>query len=320
MFIKSVIGDVLANQIDHCQCHEHLFIAKGKSFEVNEVLYMDHVEKTLEELLRYKHAGGHLVVDAQPGGCGRMAEALLEVSKKSKVTVVASTGFHKLIFYAKDHWIHSMSSEDFARMMISEVEEGMFIDSDDGIPSIRTTAKAGMIKMALDKKGLTADYRRLFDAGIKAYHAVGVPIQCHTELAEQGPVIAEYLISRGVLPEDIIIAHLDRDAGKMQEILNTASYGVFLSLDTIGRFKYHDDQKEIQLIKTLIDDGYVNQLLIGLDTTRARLKSYNGTIGLDYILRTFIPLMKDEGIEDETIKKITRINPRYALTLRKRRN
>lgn len=315
MVIQTVLGRIEPDQLGHCQCHEHLFIAKGRSFEINPALCMDDEEKSGIELSRYGRNGGSLIVDAQPGGCGRMSEALVQASLKSEVFIIASTGFHKLMFYPENHWIHEISTDDFKNFMVSELTEGMYLDGDIDFPIKQSKAKAGIIKMALDKEGLTGAYLKILDAGIEASRKTGIPIQCHTEKAEQGPELAAYILDKGIPKENVIIAHLDRDDSKIDSILATAALGVYLQFDTIGRYKYHDDLAEIQLMKRLITSGYGNQLLIGLDTTRTRLLSYEGEIGLDYIIKQFIPLMKSEGMMEESIQKMTVLNPRKALAI-----
>lgn len=56
--IRTVTGDFPTETLGHCQCHEHLFIAKGKSYEVNPALWMDDKDASLNELNIYKGAGG----------------------------------------------------------------------------------------------------------------------------------------------------------------------------------------------------------------------------------------------------------------------
>ena len=53
------------------------------------------------------------------------------------------------------------------------------------------------------------------------------------------------------------------------------------------------------------------KLLIALDTTAARLKSYGDPAapGLDFILKDFIPKLSAMGLSGETIAKITVKNP-----------
>ena len=79
-----------------------------------------------------------------------------------------------------------------------------------------------------------------------------------------------------------------------------------MEFDTIGRFHYHDDASELALIKEILDRGYSGQLLLSLDTTRERLKSYtpNG-VGLTYLLCNFLPKLKKMGASEEQLLNVT---------------
>ena len=86
-------------ELGHCQCHEHIWLRKGASFQSNEALCMDDEDRSLAELKEYAAAGGSLIVDAQPTGCGRDGRMLAQLSEKSGVDIVASAGFHKQMFF-----------------------------------------------------------------------------------------------------------------------------------------------------------------------------------------------------------------------------
>ena len=78
--VITVTGPVPEEELGFCQSHEHLFIAKGRSFEENPALWMDDISKIRQEAARYRRAGGGTLVDAQPVGCGRMCQNLRGIS------------------------------------------------------------------------------------------------------------------------------------------------------------------------------------------------------------------------------------------------
>jgi phosphotriesterase-related protein len=119
-----------------------------------------------------------------------------------------------------------------------------------------------------------------------------------------------------IATEAIVICHLDRVLTDMQYLMEVASTGVYLELDTIGRFKYHSDEDEARFIVKLIENGHEDQILLGLDTTRERMKSYGGSIGLDYMFSSFIPLLKSYGIDENIINKFTFSNPAKAFSIK----
>lgn len=70
--IMCVTGPIDFNELGYCQCHEHIMLREGVSCQLNPALCMDDINKSINEVIRYRSAGGHSLVDAQPGGCGRM--------------------------------------------------------------------------------------------------------------------------------------------------------------------------------------------------------------------------------------------------------
>ncbi len=309
--IETVLGSISPQNLGFCQAHEHLFIASGHCETIVPSLRIDDYELTVEEIKRYRDVGGVSLVDAQPIGCGRMVRWLVRASAETKVNIIASTGFHKLEFYPPGHWIRSASQDELTELFINELTQGMYSDGDHEWPSRRFTAKAGVIKVAVGSEGPSDDYLRLLEAAVDASNATSCSLLCHTEPGNGAIELVKFLRANGVPEKSIIICHLDRviDVRLSKEI---ASEGVYLEYDTIGRFKYHSDEEEVDLILTMIDAGFEDQLLLGLDTTRERLASYGGSIGLDYLKTRFIPKMLQSGVSVGCLEKMTVVNPAKA--------
>lgn len=305
----SVTGPVPEHAAGFCQSHEHLLISKGHSFEVSPALYMDDVEKSAEEAKRYRAAGGGTLIDAQPVGCGRMCRQLRAISQQSRINILSSTGFHKLCFYQDGHWIYSKNEDELARLFISELTEGMFDVCDMSEPSVRTDIRAGLIKAALDSCGLTPQYQKVFSAAVSAASATGCALMVHIEQRSDPIALLKWLLDAGIKAERLIFCHTDRACLYPAIRQELASAGIYLELDTIGRPKYHSDQREAEIFRELIDAGFERQLLFSLDTTRSRMKSYTeSAIGMDYLLRRFVPLLKTYGVTGEQIRLISHAN------------
>lgn len=315
--IRTVTGDIDAKTLGYCQCHEHLFIERCTSFEISPVLFMDDLEKSAAELALYRYCGGQSLVDAQPVLAGRMAEHLLTASEKTGVNIIAVTGFHKTVFYSKDSYIFHDTAQKIAELYVSEVEQGML--SSMGTGAKRLACRAGLIKVAVDSGGLYADgiYEKLFEAAAQAASETGASILCHVEKGADALEILVFFANRGIQSHRVILCHLDRaryDVGYHKTCLEA---GAFLEYDTINRVKYHDDEKEADLICAMIEGGFAGQLLLGLDTTRARLRSYGGEMGLDYILKTYLPYLMQRGLRKEDGDKMLVANPQEALKMNK---
>lgn len=308
--IITVRGEISPKELGFCQSHEHIAMRKGRSFEINPALCIDDYEKSRDEMYAYKRAGGDSIVEAQPVGCCRDAGWLKRISEETGVHILSSTGFHKLSFYPDAHWIRSAGAEELERIFVEELTEGMYEDGDVDLPLVKTEIRAGLIKTAYDTEGLTPRYRTLFDAAAASARRTDRVMMIHVEQKTNPVPLQDYLLDRGVSADQMMFCHMDRaceDIGLHRAILAEGSY---LEFDTIGRFKYHSDEHEAGLFRELIAAGYEDRLLYSLDTTRERLKTYNrSAVGMDYILTKFNRLLKDAGVPQSVIRKISTDNP-----------
>lgn len=303
--IRTVTGDIAPERLGWCQCHEHIFIADGPSGKLNEALYMDDYDKSLAEVLLYKNAGGQSFVDAQPYGCGRMAKELVRVSEQTGVNIIACTGFHKTEFFEDISLLEGQSEDSLCQIYINEVKEGME----------KLDARAGLIKCAAipGEHNANAAYTKLFSAAANAAGATGAPVLVHFDPGADALSVVRFFETNGIKAGRLILCHLDRtryDTGYHKEL---AQSGAYLEYDTIRREKYHSDEDEAALIEHMVYEGYEKSLLLGLDTTSQRLKSYGGEFGLDYILARF-KIVLEARIGKDVIKTIMTDNPAKALS------
>lgn len=314
--IMTVANAIDSTDLGFCHSHEHLFIAGGQPEKINPSMKLDDFDKTVLELNLFKSNGGSGIVDAQPVGSGRMADFLLRASIAANVNIIASTGFLKPVFYPPEHWIHKMSERQLADLFTDEIKTGMFIGCDAEYPNVRIPAKAGVIKTASDSAGITGEYVKLFTSAAEASKSTGTPILSHTERGAAALEQFQFYNDNGVDTDSIILCHIDRNLKDFAYLMEIAQTGVFMELDTIGRFKYHSDEDEAGFIVKLVERGFEDKILLGLDTTRERMKNYGGNLGLDYIKKVFIPLLKSYGLTDDIIDKFTIKNPAKAFRIK----
>ncbi len=311
--IVTVLGEIEPGELGYCQSHEHILLRRGQSYKVNPALCMEDPARSLAEVQSYYRCGGRSLVDAQPVGCGRMAEELREISEISGVSIIASTGFHKLIFYPEDHWIRTMNEQDLIRLWKNELQVGMHVDGDREVPQERSDIRAGQIKTALDAEGMSPRYKTLFRAASSVMLETGAPMMIHIEPGSDPMKLCAFLLGRMVPMDRMIFCHMDRATPDLNVHKAIARSGAFLEYDTIGRAKYHSDEEEIRIIKAMIHAGFEDQLLFSLDTTAKRMGAYEGTeVTLCYILEHFLEKMLKAGISERVIRKMSVDNPARA--------
>lgn len=80
------------------------------------------------------------------------------------------------------------------------------------------------------------------------------------------------------------------------EYKRIASMGSFLSVDNIARVYRYPVQTNIDMILDLIEEGYLERLLVSADFGRSNyFKANGGGPGLEYIINKFIPRLKESG-------------------------
>lgn len=302
---QTVTGLLPASALGHIQCHEHIWLRRGPSAVLNPALCIEDFTRSLTELHNYRSAGGGAIVDAQPGFFGRDAEVLRRLSAFSGVSILAVTGFHKLQFMELQAPLLSLSIEHITALYKSELLNGMLLP--DGNHS---SVRAGLIKVAYERSGwLDADYAALFTAAAAAAADTGAPVMVHTEPGNDILGLIAWFALHGVQANKLLICHLDRthhDSDYHRQVLST---GCTLCYDSIHREKYVSQMQEISLIQSLCAEGFHKQLVLSLDTTNQRLRSYGAAdMGLDYLLTTFLPALRQAGVCESCLEAMCKTN------------
>ena len=66
----------------------------------------------------------------------------------------------------------------------------------------------------------------------------------------------------------------------------------------------------------MIKAGRLERLLLSTDPTADRLKSYGGLVGMDYLLTSFLPLLRAFGFTEKMLHTLCVANPGRALARR----
>jgi len=311
--VQTVLGAIDVDQIGPTNIHDHIYRDCGKQVDIDHDFLIDDVEKSVLELQAFYDAGGRCMVDAEPLG-SRNIQALVEIAQRVPVHVIATTGFHKSSFYFNDFWGRYYSLDEIVPLLVAEVEEGMELHSYSGPLIRRSTAKAGVVKCGTSYQVVKPLEQKWARAAARTHLATGVPIITHTDKGTMALQLIEVLASEGVDPRHVVIGHIDRnpDLGYHIEIART---GAFLQYDGPSRVKYYPDSTIISLLFAMVERGYGKQIVLAGDNGQASyLRSYGGGPGYAYILETFVPRLRREGLDESVIQDLLVSNPRRALS------
>lgn len=289
--------------------HDHVIIDGGLTVVREPDFRLDDVALASEELTRWRQAGGGVVVDTMPFGCGRNVAKLEAASSASGVPIVVPTGFQKSSYYLPDHWQHRYDEATIAELLIQECSEGVDENNYDGPVVRRSAIKAGVIKVAADYQVVKPTTRKLIGAAAAAHLRCGTPILVHTEMGTAGHTVLDLFGAAGVAPERVLLCHVDRnpDLAVHREL---AERGAMLEYDTPGRIKYQPESVVIGLMRAMFEAGLGDHLSLGGDLARRSYwTAYGGGPGFDYLLTGFTPRLRREGFTNRELDAVWRHNP-----------
>jgi phosphotriesterase-related protein len=302
MYIQTVLGKLEPQELGVCACHEHLYVDLSR-VKKNEDTCLQDIELVTKDLESFAALGGKAIVEVTNEGMGRDAEQLAEISRKTGLQIIASTGCYKDPFIPDDK--KKWNRDQFAEWMITEIKDGI---GETGIkPGV-----IGEIGSSLNEfKPIETE---LFHGAIEAAKTTKVPLSTHTTLGTCALEQINLFQKEGLFLEKVIIGHQDLNTND-EIVLEVLNSGAFAAMDTIGKENYRADEDRIRSLLTFIEKGFEDQLLLSSDLTRkSHLKSLGGQ-GYDIVLRSFIPALKSHGVSGSIINKLLVANPQKAFSI-----
>lgn len=289
---------------------EHLGILSRDPYALRDNLYLLDYETQKKELLYFKHAGGSTVVDASLPGIGRNPLQLRRMAAETGLNIVMGTGYY----------VGSTHPERLASMDERTIADEFVRDLTEGVEG--TDIRAGYLGEIGISELFDDRERRVLRAAALAHRETGAAVNVHINpWTTNGLEAADILLSAGVRPTSVCISHVDVE-NRLDYIHALLQKGVFIEFDNFGKEYYvrrearnpgygcfvHDTER-VGLIKRLIGEGYIHQILLSCDVCLKNLLHTYGGWGYDHLLTNIVPMMEDEGITQEQIHTMLRNNP-----------
>ncbi len=294
--IRTVLGDIAPSDLGITYAHEHLVIAGGRPVELNPDFLLDDLDRMTAELTEAAELGLGAAVDAMPADAGRDVMKLAELSRRTGVHIIASTGLHHERYYGPSHWSVRLDESDLADLFSADVVEGIDALDYSGPVVRRTGHRAGVVKVAGSDGGPSARDARVFAAAAEAHRRTGAPILTHCEAGTGALEQIRLLGDHGVAPKHVILSHIDKvvDVGYHREVLSSGAHGEYDQA-----FRWGDRPNgTIDLLEAMADAGLADRILLGLDAARqGYYRAYGGSPGLTYLLDGFATAMTERGLD-----------------------
>src|SRR3954468_6581239 len=310
-FVRTVLGDINPSALGVTYAHEHVVIDGGRPVLMEPDFDLGDIDAMTTEVSAAADLGLEAIVDAMPSDAGRNANKLAELSTRTGVHIIAPTGLHHDRYYGPAHWSHRVSAEDLAELFVLDITDGIDELDYSGPIVRRTPYRAGVIKGAGSLDGPSERDRKVFEAAAIAHLRTGVPILTHCEGGTGALEQVELLTALGVDPSHVTLSHVDKvsDRAYHRELL---AGGV--SLESDQSFRSTDEPNPTAgLIAAMIDDGYGDRIVLGMDAARrGYYRVYGGSPGMTWLLDGFTELLEAAGVGADARRRLFVDNPARA--------
>lgn len=285
------------------------------SENLDNVMRLDEQE-AVEEVTLFKKAGGNTVVDVTNIGIGRDPQALARISRVTGLNVIMGAGYFLAACHPPD--MPSKTEEDIAQEIVNDVTVGV----------ANTEIRAGIIGEIGASWPLHDNERKSLKASAKAQQLTGAPLNIHPGRINNKSVleIIEVLSNAGADLSRTVMSHVELRIRDHDVRCQVAKAGCYLEYDVFGweghvplslywdsDLNLPNDTQRIHEIMQLIEEGYINRILISQDIwPKSWLTRYGGW-GFAHISNYVVPMMLREGITYDQVNTIMVENPKRLL-------
>jgi phosphotriesterase-related protein len=278
-FVNTVLGRRRPSELGKALVHEHVLIGYPGWFmdaRMPPFVRAEAMDRAVDAFQQLKAYGVSTVVDPCPMDLGRDVTFNAEVSQRSGVTLIATTGGY---FEAEGipFTLNHFEVDEIADIFQKEIEDGI---GGSGI-------KPGLLKIATGDGKVSAYERKLVTAAAKAAKRTGVPLLSHTQNCTCGHDQIDIVTGEGNDAHRLLVGHsCGRDDHPYQKSL--AERGAYVGFDRFGITIFNSDESRMKNLKQMIDAGFRNSLLVSHDKVNCWMGGIPG-VGSPDLVKAILP-------------------------------
>jgi len=308
--VQTVTGRVPADELGFTLPHEHTAITLWgirNRWDYWELTADEPIVAT--ELEAFRALGGSCLVDLTLPGVGRDPLWLRRLAERTGLRIVMGAGWYREAYYPPEALIDRRSVDSLADELVREFHEGV---GETGI-------RPGILgEIGTDKPWVSAQEERVFRAVARASRATGMAVTTHAVMSDVGLAQLRILEDAGVDPGRVVIGHAD-SYPSLEHYLRIIERGASIEFDFLGMsftvMEKYGEARVIRLLLELLERDHADHVLLSQDVCHnSQLKPYGGN-GYVYLQETFLPRLREAGVPEETIQRLTVDNPRRVLAL-----
>ncbi len=295
--LMTTLGPFERHQLGMILPHEHVFVdlRTPDTPGYGEADPDDVVRLMAPQIEAIKAQGVTALVECSTGGVGLRVDIDLAVSQATGFPIVVPTGNYREPWIPD--WVAEASEDALESWMLGHLTEGV---GDTGVV-------AAWIKVSAGDDGITPLETRILRAAARASAQTGAIIGSHTI---KGRVVMDQLDiieAEGGSANRFISIHTqaEPDFGLNRAV---AERGAWIEFDHIGR---DPDEPVLALVMKALDAGLERQMLLSHDLGWYDPAKPGGGTPRPYthLVDRFLPQMREAGVGEETITRLTHDNP-----------
>jgi len=315
--VNTVRGPVEPAALGRTLMHEHIFVLSPE------------IEKTVDEwdeevqqaravakLRELKRRGIDTLVDLTVVGLGRYIPRIATIAEQvPEINVVVATGVYTyndvpMYFHFRGPGTILGGPEPMVDLFVREIRDGI---ADTGV-------RAGILKCATDRPGMTPGVERVLRAVAQAHRETGVPITTHTPTPPEPWGLEQQRVFRdeGVDLSRVVIGH---SGGTVDTDYHLAliDNGSYLGFDHFGLPGISLEQR-VDAVARLCARGHAGRIVLSHDAMcfadwfPRSVMDASETWRWTYISDEVLPAMRARGIAESDITTMLIDNPRTILS------
>ena len=310
--VETARGPVEAAELGPTLMHEHVFVLTADvqqnfpdEWGDEDARVADAVRR-LGELSQY---GIATIVDVTAIGQGRNIPRVKRIADQlPDLNIVVATGIYT--FDALPLFFWRRPPEAMTEFFVHDITEGI----------AGTGVKAGMLKCAVDEKGLTPGVEQVLRSVVRAHRQTGTPITIHTHAAGQhGPAILDVLRQEGADLNRVVLGHSGDATNDPDYLEKMVKAGLTLGMDRFGIDHFATFEARSDLVVELCRRGLAERMVLSHDTccyidwfapgSLDDLKQWHYL----HISQDVLPYLIDHGVTDDEIDTMLVRNPARVL-------
>ncbi|MEU1167386.1 phosphotriesterase-related protein [Streptomyces sp. NPDC005921] len=269
--VETVRGPVQTSALGRTYMHEHIFVLTPDVQQNYPGEWGDEearIADAVEKLGALSAQGVGTIVDPTVVGLGRYVPRIQRVAERlPDLNIVVATGcytYDEVPFYF--HHRGPVTNDGTSTKAPDPMVEMFVSDIEDGIAG--TGVRAGLLKCAIEQRGLTSGVERVMRAVAKAHLRTGIPVTVHTHPgARTGWEVKRVLCDEeGVDPRRVVLGH-SGDTTDVDHLAELAEAGFVLGMDRFGVNLDTTFEARAETVVEMCRRGYADRMVLSQDAS-----------------------------------------------------